>query len=106
MSKYLVTASYTPEGMKGVIAKGGSARRQAVDKMVGELGGSVESFHFGFGDDDAYVLVDMPDNVSVAALAMAVSASGAATAHTTLLLTPEEVDRAASTSVGYVPPGG
>ena len=106
MAKYLVTASYTPEGMKGVIAKGGSARRQAIDKMVSELGGRVESFHFGFGDDDAYVMIDLPDNVSAAALAMAVSASGAATAHTTVLLTPEEVDRAASTTVGYVPPGG
>ena len=44
MPKYLVIASYTAEGAKGVLAKGGSARRDAVDKTVADLGGSVESF--------------------------------------------------------------
>lgn len=106
MAKYLVTASYTPEGMKGVIAKGGSARREAVDKLVTGLGGRLESFHFGFGKHDAYVIVELPDNVGAAAVAMAVGASGLASARTTVLLTPEEVDRAAATTVNYTPPGG
>lgn len=106
MAKYLVTASYTPEGMKGVIAKGGSARREAVDKLVTGLGGRLESFHFGFGKHDAYVIVELPDNEGAAAVAMAVGASGLASARTTVLLTPEEVDRAAATTVSYTPPGG
>ena len=105
MAKYLVVASYTADGIKGVISKGGAARRDAVARMVGDLGGKVESFHFGFGEGDAYVLIDLPDNVSAAALGLAVSASGMATTKTTVLLTPEEIDRAVKTQVTYSAPG-
>jgi len=65
MAKYLVVASYTAEGIKGVVGKGGSARRDAVGKMIADAGGTMEAFYFGFGEADAYVLVDLPDNVSV-----------------------------------------
>ena len=105
MAKYLVVASYTADGIKGVISKGGAARRDAVARMVGDLGGKVESFHFGFGEGHAYVLIDLPDNVSAAALGLAVSASGMATTKTTVLLTPEEIDRAVKTQVTYSAPG-
>lgn len=105
MAKYLVVASYTDAGVKGVIAKGGTARREAIEKMVADLGGHLESFHFGFGDGDAFVIVDLPDNIGAAAVSLAVGASGMATTRTTVLLTPEEVDRAAATSVNYAPPG-
>ncbi len=105
MSKYLIEANYTADGLKGVLAKGGSSRREVVEAMAKEMGGSLESFYFAFGDADAYVTLDMPDNVSVAAAAMTVSASGAAAAKTTVLLTPEEIDEAAKQSVNYVPPG-
>lgn len=105
MPKYMIEANYTADGLKGVLAKGGSSRRDVVETMAAEMGGSLESFHFAFGDADAYVILDMPDNVSVAAAAMTVSASGAAAAKTTVLLTPEEVDEAVKQSVNYVPPG-
>src|SRR5688500_1594790 len=105
MPKYLVAANYTPEGMKGVIAKGGVARREAVEKMCADLGGTLESFHFAFGDTDAYVIVDLPDNVSAAAIGMAVGASGMASCQTTVLLTPEDIDRAASVQATYRAPG-
>ena len=105
MPKYLIQASYTAEGLKGVLEKGGSSRRDVVTAMAAELGGSLESFYFAFGDADAYVTLDMPDNVSTAAAAMTVSASGAASARTIVLLTPEDVDEAAQKSVNYVPPG-
>lgn len=105
MPKYMIQANYTAEGLKGVIAKGGSSRREAVQSMAAELGGSLESFYFAFGDADALVILDMPDNVSVAAAAMTVSASGATSAKTVVLLTPEEIDEAAKKSVNYAPPG-
>ena len=105
MAKYLVVASYTAEGIKGVVAKGGSARRDAVAAMVAGLGGKVESFHFGFGEGDAYVIVDLPDNVAAAAVGLAVSATGLASTKTVVLLTPEEIDQAAKTQVGYKAPG-
>ena len=105
MAKYLVIASYTSEGMKGVISKGGSAREDAVAKMVADIGGTMESFYFAFGDDDAYVIVDLPDNTQAAALGMAVGASGSASCKTIVLLTPAEVDQAAQTKINYRPPG-
>lgn len=105
MAKYLVMASYTAEGMKGIVDKGGTARREAVEKLLADVGGTVESFYFAFGDTDAYVTVDLPDNVSAAAVGMTVGASGMVGCRTVVLLTPEEVDRAAQTKVGYRPPG-
>src|SRR5215213_8894535 len=105
MPKYLVEASYTLEGVKGVQSAGGSSRRDAVAAVAESVGGSLESFHFGFGESDAYVIVDLPDNESAAAVALTVNASGGASAKTTVLLTPEEVDAAAKRSVDYRPPG-
>src|SRR5581483_9744907 len=105
MPKYLVSASYSSEGAKGVLDKGGTARADAVRKAVEGMGGKMESFHFAFGSDDAIVLVELPDNVAAAALGLTVSATGLAATRTTVLLTPEEVDQSASRSVAYTPPG-
>ena len=105
MPKYLIQASYTLDGVKGVQSKGGSSRREAVTHAVEGVGGSLESFYFAFGDSDAYVVVELPDNEAAAAVALTVNASGGATTTTTLLLTPEEVDSAAKKSVDYRPPG-
>ena len=105
MPKYLIQASYTPQGVEGVRSRGGSSRRDAVAETVRSLGGELESFHFSFGDDDAYVIADLPDNEAAAALALTVNAAGGATVKTTALLTPEQVDEAANRSVDYRPPG-
>ena len=105
MPKYLIQANYTAEGLKGVLAKGGSSRRDAIQSMVKAQGGSLESLHFAFGDDDVYAIVDMPDDISTAAVMMTVGASGAVHAKTVVLLTPEDVDDAAQKSVDYAPPG-
>jgi uncharacterized protein with GYD domain len=105
MPKYLVEASYTKDGVAGVLQKGGSSRRDAVADMAAGLGGQLECFYFGFGETDAYVIVDAPDNEAAAAVAMAVNASGGATVKTTVLLTPEQVDEAAQRSIDYRPPG-
>jgi uncharacterized protein with GYD domain len=106
MPKYLIEASYSVDGIKGVIAKGGSARKAAVQAGLEGLGGKLESFYFGFGSTDAFVVVELPDNETAAALAMAVGASGAGSVRTTVLLSPEEIDAAAQKQVSYTPPGG
>jgi uncharacterized protein with GYD domain len=106
MAKYLIEASYTLEGVKGVQKAGGSSRRDAVAKVAESVGGSLESFYFAFGNHDVYTVVDLPDNESAAAVALAVNAAGGAKARTVVLLTPEEVDSAANRSVDYTPPGG
>jgi uncharacterized protein with GYD domain len=105
MAKYLVIANYGPEGIKGVLDKGGTARSDAVAKAIAGVGGSVESFHFAFGEDDAYVVVDMPDNVTAASVSMRVSATGLVGCRVVVLLTPSEIDEAANLSVDYVAPG-
>jgi uncharacterized protein with GYD domain len=105
MPKFLIEASYTVDGVKGVQSAGGTSRRDAVEKVAESVGGSLEAFYFAFGDHDAYVVVDLPDNESAAAVALTVNAAGGATAKTVVLLTPEEVDAAAKRSVDYRPPG-
>ena len=106
MPKYLVEASYTIDGVKGVQSGGGTARRDAVADMAKSVGGSLESFYFGFGDRDAYVVLDLPDNEAAASVALTVNAAGGAMVKTIVLLTPEEVDAAAKRSADYRPPGG
>jgi uncharacterized protein with GYD domain len=105
MPKFLFEASYTQEGIKGVQGEGGTSRRDAVAQVAESVGGQLESFYFGFGESDAYVVVDLPDNESAAAVALTVNSAGGATVRTVVLLTPEEVDAAAKRSVEYRPPG-
>ena len=105
MAKYLWQASYTAEGVKGVLKEGGSGRRDAIEKLVADLGGTLDAFYFAFGEDDVYVIADLPDNTTAAAISLAVGATGAVRIKTSVLLTPDEVDRAAHTTVGYRAPG-
>ena len=105
MAKYLLRASYTAEGIRGVLKDGGSARRSAAQKAIEAVGGKLEAFYFAFGADDAYVIAEVPDHATAAAVSMVVSASGAVRVQTVVLLTPEEIDRAAKISVPYRPPG-
>jgi uncharacterized protein with GYD domain len=105
MPKYLLEAHYSAEGAKGVMKDGGSGRRAAVAKMAEGVGGKLESLYFAFGGVDAFAVVDLPDNVTAAAVAMAISQTGAGSVKTVVLLTPEEMDQAAKKSVEYRAPG-
>ena len=105
MAKYLVQASYTSEGAKGVIKDGGSKRRTAAEQAIKNAGGKIDAFYFAFGDADAIVIIDAPDHASVAAASLAINASGAVRTKTTVLLTPEDIDQAAKKGVSYTAPG-
>jgi uncharacterized protein with GYD domain len=105
MSKYLLEINYTTEGARGLIQDGGSKRRSAAQAAAESVGGRVEAMYFSFGSTDAYVLADVPDNISVAAISLALAASGGATGRTTVLMTPEEMDQACRKSPVYKPPG-
>ena len=105
MPKYLVSASYTAEGAKGLLKDGGTKRRQAIETAIKAVGGRLEAFYFAFGKHDAYIIIDAPDNAAVAALSLVVGAAGGAVSHTTVLLTPEELDQATKKKPNYVPPG-
>ena len=105
MPKYLFRASYTPEGMRGLIAEGGTGRRALIKHITNELGGKLEAFYYAFGESDLYSIVDFPDGVTAAAVTLAINQAGAVKVQTTVLLTPEEVDEAAQMTVAYRRPG-
>ena len=105
MPKYLFEARYSPEGAIGLAKEGGTGRRDAVKKHLEDVGGNLESMYFAFGDVDCVVIVDLPDNVSAAALSLAVNESGLIASRTIVLLTPEEMDRAGKTKVHFRGPG-
>ncbi len=69
------------------------------------MGGTVEAFYFAFGDEDVFIIGDLPDNVTAAALAIKVNAAGVTTCKITVLLTPQEVDEAVTKTGTYRPPG-
>lgn len=105
MPKFLIQLSYTPEGVKGLLKDGGSARRKAAADTVGQFNGKLEAFYFAFGSDDAICIVDVPDDETMAAISLTVSATGAIRTRATALLTPEQVDNAAKKEVKFRPPG-
>ena len=105
MAKYLFEARYTTTGSQGVIREGGSSRRSVVANMARELGGKLESFYFAFGEVDAYVIVELPDDITAAAVALTVNQAAGASVRTVKLLAPEELDQAVKKSVHYNAPG-
>jgi uncharacterized protein with GYD domain len=105
MPKYLVQANYVGDGVKGLLKEGGSSRRAAVEKLIKSVGGTMETFYYAFGETDVYVIAEVPDNASMAAVALMVAASGVINLKTTVLMTPEELDNAVKKTPGYRPPG-
>jgi uncharacterized protein with GYD domain len=106
MAKYLFEGRYTAEGIRGVLKEGGAGRRAAVEAALKQLGGGkVEAMYYAFGDTDVYVIVDVPDNVTAAALAMGISATGSVAVKTTVLLSLEEIDQAGKKTLSYRPAG-
>jgi uncharacterized protein with GYD domain len=106
MTKILIKASYTPGGVKGVLKEGGTGRKNAVEKMIRDLGGKVEAFYYAFGEYDIYSICELPDASAVAAITMTINATGLVSVSTTVLLGPEEIDKATKLAVNYRSPGG
>ncbi|KIF81646.1 GYD domain-containing protein [Noviherbaspirillum autotrophicum] len=105
MPKYLIQANYLTDGVKGLLKEGGTGRRDAVDELFKSMGGTVEAFYFAFGNEDVFIIADLPDNATAAALAIRVNAAGVTQCKTTVLLTPQEIDEAVTKTGTYRPPG-
>lgn len=105
MPKFMIKASYTAEGVKGLVKDGGTARRDAINKLIVSLGGETEAFYFAYGADDALVIADLPDTATALAISLAVNASGAVHCSTMPLITAEEMDKACTRTVAYKVPG-
>jgi uncharacterized protein with GYD domain len=105
MPKFLWQASYSPQGVQGLQKDGGTGRRAAVQKLVEQAGGKLDAFYYALGESDVYVITDLPDVTTAAAISLAVNATGAVRLSTVQLLTPEDVDKAMKKTVDYRPPG-
>ena len=101
MAKYLITASYNAEGMKGLQKDKASGRREAVRQACESVGGKLEAFYFAFGEDDVVTIVDLPDNIAASAMSLAASATGLVRTRTTALLTPEQVAKVVGAMVRF-----
>jgi len=105
MPKYLLEVSLSKKGLQGTLKEGGTARRAAAEVLIKSVGGKLESFYYAFGDRDVFVLIEVPDNASAARVATAVTASGAGSVKTTVLLSPKEIDQIGKSTPDYRPPG-
>ena len=105
MPKYLIQANYTPEGLKGLAKDKASGRKAAVQAAMKGVKGKLECMYFSFGADDAVLIVDVPDNIAAAAIALHTAASGLVKIRTTPLLTVDEVDQALALPSKYRGPG-
>jgi uncharacterized protein with GYD domain len=105
MPTYLWRASYTTDGVKGLIKDGGTKRRAAIQQMIEQTGGKLHAFYFALGEADAFCIAEFPDVATAVAVSATVNASGLVHLSSTLLVSPEEVDAAAKKSIAYKPPG-
>ncbi len=105
MKKYLVKGVYNSEGIKGLIQEGGSKRKAAIEKMLEGMGGKIEAFYYAFGEEDVYVIAELPDDVSATAISLRVNASGLVKVSVTVLLSAADIDEASKKSVSYQAPG-
>jgi uncharacterized protein with GYD domain len=107
MPMYLTKFSYKPETWARMIGNP-EDRRKAAQAYIESVGGKLHGFWYAFGADDGYNLWEAPDNVSMAAVALALGAGGAlSSVNTTVLMTVEETLDALSKAqnVKYRPPG-
>jgi uncharacterized protein with GYD domain len=105
MAKFLIKATYTTDGTRGLLKEGGTKRRAAVQEIIEAAGGKLEVFYYAYGEDDAFIIADLPDATTGLAISLTVNASGAVRLTTLPLITPEELDAASKKSVKYRAPG-
>ena len=107
MPHYLLQASYTAQGVSGLV-KSPEDRSAIIRALIEGVGGRVEAYYYAFGDYDVVAIFELPDNVTVAALSMAARGSGAiSNLKTTVLIPISEGVEAARKAAGisYSPPG-
>ena len=105
MAKYMFRTSYTQSGLQGLIAEGGTGRREALRNTVESVGGTLDGFYYAFGDDDLLLITDLPDEQAALSLSLNIAAAGALTVSVTVLIDPEAVDAAVAKGVSYRLPG-
>jgi uncharacterized protein with GYD domain len=99
MAKYLFEISYTDIGHQDFLKEGGTSWHTTVESSIRGLNGWLEAFYFSFGETDIFVIAELPDQVSAAAFSLILSAAGAASIKTVVLISPAEIDQATKMSL-------
>ena len=105
MAKYLFQITYTEEGLQDVLKEGGYKQREILETAIRSLDGWLEVMYFSFGEVDIFLVTELPDNVSAAAFSMIASSAGASRIKTTVLISPEEIEKASKKTITYRPQG-
>ncbi len=105
MGKYLFQASYTSEGLAGLVKEGGTSRKAALTETIEGAGGTVESLYYAFGKNDLFITADLPDDTAATAVSLTIGSAGALGVSVTVLVTPEAVDEAIGRNIPYRAPG-
>ena len=105
MPKYLMLLQLNQEGLEGYLKEGFANRAQYAGSLVEDNGGTLEAFYFAYGDDDLFAIIDVPEESLAIATSLAVSRGGVGHVSTTPLITPEQMDEAATKMADYRPPG-
>jgi len=105
MAKFLVEATYTAEGLKGLQKDKAAGRTAALKNAIKSLDGQLEAIYWCLGERDVILIADLPDVTAAAALGAAATASGLVRTKTTQLLTAAEIDSALQKATDYRPPG-
>jgi uncharacterized protein with GYD domain len=106
MPKFMITGRYTAAGLQGLQKDKASGREAAVAAACESVGGKLDAVYYALGEDDVFVIVDLPNHVHATSLAITVGASGMFNPRAIPLLTVAEADQALGGSVKYRPPGG
>ncbi len=106
MPKFLITACYTADGLKGLLKDKASTREKAIATACAAVGGALDAVWFTVGEGEMVAIVDAPSHLEVTTVCVAVGASGAVTTRTVPLLTVAEMDAALGRTAAYRPPGG
>lgn len=105
MPTFLIKATYTAEGTRGLLKDGGTGRKDAIGALIESRGGEMKGFYYAFGDDDLYILATLPSNSDLAAVSLAINSTAGARVKVQTLMDAEEIDEAVHKAVRYRPPG-
>ncbi len=98
MPKYMYSGNYTKKGATGLLKDGGRARKEEAERIMGEMGGSLEAYYWSFGEMDFMMIVDIPEAMAVK-FSLHVGASGVFNGKLTPLIDVEGMEAATSTDL-------
>ena len=105
MAKYLYRLQYTKAGLEGTVKEGFKRREAFFRSTVKGLGGTTEAAYWAYGEDDIFIVVDLPDSPTATGLSLALALTGSFRVTTTPLLTAADMDAGSKKRPSYRAPG-